>query len=209
MTDEPADFDYASEEQSAWKENHGGILLALTVAIILLGCGVITYRQVRFVKPEFPSSDVFPDPPESTRFVPLSDGGSSHGISSVRPDPVANYITVTVTGAASDRGAMMLAIYESSETFNQPEKTELKGYSLIINGTTRIQLPLDSLPSEFAIAAYHDENGDGMLNKSPFGSPTEKYGFSNQAREIIGIPPYHKAAIKRPEKNSDVAIVVE
>ena len=204
MSDEPADFDFAAEEQNAWKENHGGILLVLTVAIILLGCGVITYRQMRFVEPKFPSSDAFPDPAESTRIVPLSDGGAS-----VQRDPSANYITVTVTGAESDQGAMMLAIYDSSETFNQPEKTELKGYSLIVDGTTRVQLPLDSLPNEFAIAAYHDENGDGMLNKSPFGSPTEKYGFSNQAREIIGIPPYHKAAIKRPKKNSEVAIVVE
>ncbi|MDX5405309.1 MAG: DUF2141 domain-containing protein, partial [Bacteroidota bacterium] len=36
--------------------------------------------------------------------------------------------------------------------------------------------------------AYWDENSNGKLDKGFFGEPTEKYGFSNDARGTFGPP---------------------
>ncbi|MFL5335203.1 MAG: DUF2141 domain-containing protein [Geminicoccaceae bacterium] len=37
----------------------------------------------------------------------------------------------------------------------------------------------DLAPGRYAVAAYHDLNGNGQLDTSMLGLPTEPYGFSN------------------------------
>jgi uncharacterized protein (DUF2141 family) len=39
-------------------------------------------------------------------------------------------------------------------------------------------------PGGYAIAAYHDENGDGRLDRNGVGIPTEPYGFSNDVGRL-------------------------
>lgn len=39
-------------------------------------------------------------------------------------------------------------------------------------------------PGNYAIAAYHDENGDGRLDRNGVGIPTEPYGFSNDVGRV-------------------------
>ena len=43
-------------------------------------------------------------------------------------------------------------------------------------------------PGHYAIAFYHDENGDGKLNRSLLGMPAEGFGFSNDAPARFGLP---------------------
>lgn len=42
----------------------------------------------------------------------------------------------------------------------------------------------------YAIAVYHDEDGDRKVTKSGLGIPTEGYGFSNDALAKIGPPKF-------------------
>ena len=46
----------------------------------------------------------------------------------------------------------------------------------------------------YAVAAFQDENGDGILNSNVVGMPTENYGFSNDARGLFGPPDFDDAA---------------
>ena len=39
-------------------------------------------------------------------------------------------------------------------------------------------------PGSYAIAAYHDENGNGRLDRNGVGIPTEPYGFSNDVGRV-------------------------
>lgn len=40
----------------------------------------------------------------------------------------------------------------------------------------------------YAIAVYHDENGDTDFNRTFLGMPKEGYGFSNNADTTLGLP---------------------
>lgn len=42
----------------------------------------------------------------------------------------------------------------------------------------------------YAIAVYHDANGDRDFNRSSVGLPTEGFGFSNDAPTRLGIPSF-------------------
>jgi uncharacterized protein (DUF2141 family) len=48
-------------------------------------------------------------------------------------------------------------------------------------------------PGEYAVAAFHDENGNDDLDQGAFGVPTEGTGASNDARGFMGPPPYEGA----------------
>ena len=72
-------------------------------------------------------------------------------------------------------------------------------YLPIQNGESLWLVPVDALPQEFAVAAYHDENSDQELTLNRFGIPTERYGFSREARGLTGPPRFEDAVITRPE----------
>ncbi len=52
---------------------------------------------------------------------------------------------------------------------------------------------LDIPDGTYALVVVHDENMNGKLDTNWLGIPTEGYGFSNDARALIGAPSYTSA----------------
>ena len=52
----------------------------------------------------------------------------------------------------------------------------------------------DLPPGRYAVAAYVDDNRNGMQDKNLLGVPKEKYGFSNDVRGTFGPPDFAEAA---------------
>jgi uncharacterized protein (DUF2141 family) len=52
---------------------------------------------------------------------------------------------------------------------------------------------LDVPPGTYALAVSHDENMDGRINNNWMGIPTEGYGFSNNAKALLGPPSFSAA----------------
>ena len=50
-------------------------------------------------------------------------------------------------------------------------------------------------PGRYALRAFADENGNGKLDANLMGMPTERYGFSNDAKGNRGAPAFEAAAI--------------
>ena len=64
----------------------------------------------------------------------------------------------------------------------------------------------DIAPGRYAVAAYHDADGDGELDKIPPGIPTEPYGFSNEVGRM-GIPSFQKALVEvGPDRTTTVVV---
>ena len=68
---------------------------------------------------------------------------------------------------------------------------------------------IEELPhGDYSLAIYHDENGNGRLDRKIFGLPAEPYGFSNDVRIRFG-PPSWKASrfvYNRPGQVFDVCV---
>ena len=88
-------------------------------------------------------------------------------------------LNITVEGLRNDEGAVCLKVFSGGQGFpNQDD-----------NAVRRECVPITEIPltvsfegltfGSYAIAVYHDSNGDGQLNRGMFGMPTEGYGFSN------------------------------
>lgn len=105
-----------------------------------------------------------------------------------------NRLHLQIENIRSGNGAIHLALYDREESFAKSlEPFLLKIYS--IPADRKLQLQLDSLPAgRYSLAVYHDENGNGELDKNLFGIPKEPYGFSNNPRAKWSAPTYEETA---------------
>ncbi|PJA96473.1 MAG: hypothetical protein CO129_06365 [Ignavibacteriales bacterium CG_4_9_14_3_um_filter_34_10] len=58
----------------------------------------------------------------------------------------------------------------------------------------------------YAIKVFHDEDNNKTLNTNFFGIPVEDYGFSNNARALIGIPSWDKAKFELSKDGQEIVI---
>jgi uncharacterized protein (DUF2141 family) len=101
-------------------------------------------------------------------------------------------LEVTVTNIQNSKGEVHVAIFRKQDNFPDYGK-QFKG---IITKAEKgkVTVTFKNLPSnEYALAAFHDENRNGKMDKSIVGAPTEDYGFSNDARRVFSAPSFEEA----------------
>jgi uncharacterized protein (DUF2141 family) len=67
----------------------------------------------------------------------------------------------------------------------------------------------DILLGTYAMAVIHDENMNGNLNTNWLGVPTEGYGFSNDAKRLLGAPSFSPASFKYDGQNIDMTMSLQ
>jgi uncharacterized protein (DUF2141 family) len=101
-----------------------------------------------------------------------------------------NTLKIEIKGMNSSKGDISLALYDKESDFPSITNTYR---SKVQNAKDKTIVFEDLKSGTYAIAIYHDENGNGILDKNIFGVPTEKYGFSNNARGKFSYPAYNSA----------------
>ncbi|WP_161604594.1 DUF2141 domain-containing protein [Roseiconus nitratireducens] len=176
--------------RQAWKESHGNWLLGFAAAIFVAGMFII------WTQPE--SQDE-----TSLELLPVSEGSAG------RPSLPENVLIVRVsTSRTNATGPIRIAIYDSKESFGNSDRAVLKDSLIPVNGFVAWEIDLGMLPEKFAIAAYHDLDDNGVLNRALFNAPVEPYGFSNNARSIVGPPTYEETIVSRPTESKEMEIRV-
>lgn len=180
--------------------------------ILVIGSGWIYYQQNRFRPVAFPSGDAIDDVRAELNDLEAGEPADADGAPERTTDGELNGIetlVVRVTGTAETVGKIRLAIYRSSENFNDSERADWKkGFSIETESSTTCQIPSDALADRFAIAAFHDVNDNGKLDRNAIGIPSERYGFSNQARGKFGPPTFDEAVIDLPKANEPIDLKI-
>ncbi|MBL6449524.1 DUF2141 domain-containing protein [Fulvivirga sp. 29W222] len=103
---------------------------------------------------------------------------------------VAN-LTVKIEGSIASAGKLQLALYSSE---NDWLKNEMKTLYIDVAQDDNHTFHIEGLSvGTYAIAVIHDKNNNGELDMGMMG-PTEKYGFSNNARGMFGPATYSDAS---------------
>jgi len=121
------------------------------------------------------------------------------GMLLVAADPPATggaTLTIQVEGLKDDRGTVHASLYASEDGFpTRPEKA-LRQVDVKIEGG-RARVVFEGIPpGGYAVAAYHDENGDGKLDTGFLGIPSEGLASSNDAKGFMGPPSFEKARVE-------------
>ncbi|TAI47354.1 DUF2141 domain-containing protein [Flagellimonas allohymeniacidonis] len=102
-------------------------------------------------------------------------------------------LSVKIHNVASSEGAVNVAVYNSDETF-------LKFEGVVKSGSTKakkgvVTLEIEEIPEgEYALAIFHDENGNNELDTNWLGIPKEKVAFSKSKMKTFGPPKYKECA---------------
>lgn len=96
--------------------------------------------------------------------------------------PTDSSVVVTFeTGART--GSVMVALYDSETGY----ETSRPVAQTMIPASGPVVARFENLPAgDYAVKSFHDVDGNGEMNKNPFGMPTEPYAFSNNAVGNMG-----------------------
>ena len=88
-------------------------------------------------------------------------------------------ITVTIDGIETKKGQIVFMLFNSNEGF--PSETD-KAYKtgIVKTFSTNASYTFENIPhGTYAIAVFHDEDGNGKIKKNWIGMPKEPVGASN------------------------------
>ena len=121
-------------------------------------------------------------------------------------DSHAAELAVEIKGLRSDGGEVRVGLFDDPAAFATDAG---KIGELILKpsgGVARGTFP-DLAPGAYALASYHDENGNRSFDQGFLGWPLEGFAFSNDAAvSFFGPPPFGRAAIIVPAGGAAVAI---
>lgn len=186
-----------SFDGNPWKDNHGNLLLAFTALVCLIGVGILACQQTRFSPPKFPTRLNI----EGTEGI-----GGDVSLAEKTPSAEVTNVQLNILGAGSDDGVMKIAVYASAEGFNDPSQAFDIDRWKIVDGVCSGVWEMPSDVKQVAIAAYHDQNGNDELDRNRLGIPTERYGFSGNARGLTGPPAFKEALVDLTTEPIEISI---
>jgi uncharacterized protein (DUF2141 family) len=129
----------------------------------------------------------------------LSSGSSADG-------PQAGSITVRVAGLRSNNGQVGCALYNSAKGYPKDASAALESLFCPIdkNACACAFRPVPA--GTYAIACFHDENGNGKLDTGIFGIPKEGVCASNGATGTMGPPSFKDAKFDTSGAPRDVPV---
>jgi uncharacterized protein (DUF2141 family) len=117
----------------------------------------------------------------------------------------ASELRVTVEGIRSAHGTILIGLYDTAESFDKAvEASDKEGFlidpdrfgavALRANAAMKSAVVFSNLePGRYAAVAFHDENGNGKLDRNLLGIPAEPYGFSNNVNGFLSPPSFDDA----------------
>lgn len=129
----------------------------------------------------------------SALFFLLQFGSSNIGSPGIEQN---GKIVVTISGLRNDKGTVLVSLYNKAEHFPKDAARFAIGKATapITRGTATVVFP--NLPyGSYAAAFLHDENNNIKMDFNFIGIPKEGFGFSNNAKGMLGPPPFKKAVV--------------
>jgi len=118
---------------------------------------------------------------------------------------IAATLNVEILGLASNKGDVHIALYDNPDAF--PDSDGMRAETQVGITGHRAEVSFSDLqPGRYAIAVYHDENGNHDFDQGLFGIPLEDYGFSNDAKVFFGPPSFNEAAFRVAEPEIRIRI---
>lgn len=115
-------------------------------------------------------------------------------------------LLVRLVGLRNDHGRSGCALFDSEKGFPKDSSAALQRIWCPIHGSESI-CHFDPVPAgTYAIACFHDENGNGKCDTGLFGIPTEGTVVSNQAKGFLGPPSFSDAKFSFPGRPTELRL---
>ena len=118
-------------------------------------------------------------------------------------------LEMIVDGYEAANGILSFSLYNSSDTYLEDGfiNGDAELGDIDDNGIARIVVQLPK--GDYAVAMYHDKNGNGEFDKNFLGIPKEKYGFSNNFRPTFRAPRYDEVKFTVSDARNTISITLQ
>ena len=118
----------------------------------------------------------------------------------------ASDIVVVVMGVRTEKGEVGCALFRSPVGF--PGDTEKATAQMHKASVGSVECKFENAaPGTYAVAVFHDLNGDRKVDKNMIGMPTEDWGVSNNVHPRFRTPRFDEASFA--VKPGDAAVRLE
>jgi uncharacterized protein (DUF2141 family) len=116
-------------------------------------------------------------------------------------------IHIKILNIRNSTGTIACALFESAVGFPIEYLRYATNINVIKIRDTQASCDFEDIPpGTYALAVVHDENMDGKLETNWLGVPKEGYGFSNDAKTILGPPSFSAASF--PYNGQDMRLTI-
>jgi len=126
--------------------------------------------------------------------------------SAVASAVLAANVNVELRDFENDKGVVHCGLYQGADGWRD-EARALKAVSSPIREGKAVCRFTDVAPGQYAVAAFHAQNGETKVSYGLFGKPKQGVGFSNNPSITFGPPNFDDAAFT--VRSQDVAIPVQ
>jgi len=117
-------------------------------------------------------------------------------------------IGVTIDDVETSKGMIVADLHDDKkENFLVWDEVILRVRATPIKGETKFCMPLTK-PGDYAIAIYHDKNGNKEFDKNFLGIPSEHFGMSNNPKFGLKSPSYEEAVFSVPQSGKNIRITL-
>jgi uncharacterized protein (DUF2141 family) len=139
-------------------------------------------------------------------FLAIASASSAAAQADCTGPPSAVRLQVIVEQVRSAAGLIAVTLYaDDSRRFLAHHGSLYVGRVPARAGTTRVCIYLPT-PGTYALAVYHDADGNRSFNRNLIGMPAEGYGFSNNAPATFGLPSFGRVRITVPRTGMGTSV---
>lgn len=132
--------------------------------------------------------------------------------------PKAPVLRITIEGVTVASGSMRIALFDKEDQYKNfdarnaeaQQGQAFRKVAVKVKKSGKLVYEFKDVPAgSYAIAAFHDKDGNQQLGASVIGLPNEPYGFSRDARGTFGAPKFQDAVIKFDESNTSFSFKIK
>lgn len=115
-------------------------------------------------------------------------------------------LTAQVEGLKNQKGGLCYKLFSGSQGFPNSDEKAIKKDCIKITEEPMKLVFKNLTAGSYAVAVFHDTNGDRKLNRNGAGMPLEGYGFSNNPAVKTGPPKFGQAVFLVAGPNTGIRI---
>ncbi|MEJ1239515.1 DUF2141 domain-containing protein [Chryseolinea sp. T2] len=112
-------------------------------------------------------------------------------------------LIVKIQNLKNSNGDILIGLYDTPTNF--PRKVSTGKVVKVTDKEMEVTFE-DLRPGDYAVSVLHDENQNKDMDQGTLGIPKEGFGFSNNAKAVMGPPSFRKARFHVPSGDSSITI---
>ncbi len=113
-------------------------------------------------------------------------------------------LTVEIRNIRQAKGRIQVGLFKPCADF--PSACKPFDKRMVVANKGSVRFVFDVEPGDYALAAFHDLNSNGIIDTRLLGIPKEPYGFSNNIRPWMSAPTFADCKVVVGEANKAISI---